>query len=103
MNTHEIPELGRRLVTGLMVFHGVFAADILIEALNFNNTSTAAYIVNTEHSQSRGRHWVAIIQEPGGRFEFFEPLGYGSWEYANLNIFNAVAFNYHEFQSSDKH
>ena len=99
MNTHEITELGRRLVTGLMVFHGAFAADTFIEALNFNNTSTEAYIVNTEHSQSRGRHWVAIIQDPGGRVEFFDPLGHGPWEYANLNIFNAVAFNSNELQN----
>ena len=99
INTHEITELGRRLVTWLMVFHGVFAADTFIEALDFNNTFTAAYIVNTEPLQLRGRHWVAIIQEPGVRFEIFDPLGHGPWEYANFNIFNAVAFNSHKLRN----
>ena len=44
MNTHEITELGRRLITGHLAFHGVFAAGTFIEALNFTNNSTAAYI-----------------------------------------------------------
>ena len=99
MNTHEVNELGRRLITGHLAFHGVFSADTFIEALNFTNNSTAAYIVNTERSHLPGRHWVAIIQEPGGRFEFFDPLGHGPWEFANLNIFNSVAFNSHELQN----
>ena len=73
MNTHEITKLGRRLITEHLAFHGVFAADTFIEALSFTNNSTAAYIVNTEQSHLPGRHWVAIIQEPGGRFEFFDP------------------------------
>ena len=80
MNTHEITELCRRVIRGQMAFHGVFATDTFIEALDFSNQTTAAYIVNTEHSHTRGRHWVAIIQEPGGRFKFFDPLGHGPWE-----------------------
>ena len=99
MNTHEITELGTRLITGHLAFIEVFAADTFIEALKFSNNSTAAYIVNAEQSHLPGRHWVSIIQEPGGRFEFFDPLGLGLWEFANLNIFNSVAFNSHEIQN----
>ena len=77
MNTHEITELGRRLIRGKLAFNGVHAADIFIKALDFNNQSTLACIVNTEQSSSHGRQWVAIIQEPGARFEFFDPLDTG--------------------------
>ena len=100
MNTHEITELGRRLIRGkLAAFNGVHAADTFIETLEFSNQSTLAYIVNTEQSSSHGRHWVAIIQEPGARFEFFDPLGNGPWHYTNLNMFNSVAFNSHALQN----
>ena len=95
MNTYESAELGRRIIRGEMAFNGVYAADTFIETLDFRNQSTLAYIVNTEQSSSHGRHWVAIIQEPGDMFEFFDPLGHGPWHYANLNIFNSVAFNSH--------
>ena len=99
MNSHEITELGRRLIRGELTFIGVFASDTLIESLDFTHQSTAAYIVNTEQSCTRGRHWVSIIQEPGGRFEFFDPLGHGPWDYANLNMFGSVAFNTHAIQN----
>ena len=99
MNTQEISEIGRRLIRGTIAFNGVFAADTFIEALDFSIQSTAAYIVNTEPSYARGRHLVAVIHEPGGRFEFFDPLGHGPWEYANLNIFGTIAFNSHALQN----
>ena len=86
MNSHEITELGRRLIRGELTFIGVFASDTFIESLDFTHQSTVAYIVNTEQSCARGRHRVAIIQEPSGRFEFFDPLGHGPWDYANLNV-----------------
>ena len=99
MNSHEITELGRRLIRGGLTFSGVYAADTFIEALDFTHQSTTVYIVNTEQSCARGRHWVAIIQEPGGRFEFFDPLGHGPWDYANLNMFGSIAFNTHALQN----
>ena len=43
----------------------MYAADTFIETLDFSNQSNLAYIVNTEQSSTHGRHWVAIIQEPG--------------------------------------
>ena len=99
MNTQEINELGRRLISGDLAFVGVYAADTFIETLDFSNQSTLAYIVNTEQLTSDGHHWVAIIQEPGARFEFFDPLGHGPWHYAHLNLFNSVAFNSHALQN----
>ena len=99
MNTHEIAELGRRLISGEFAFNGAYAADTFIETLDFSNQSTLAFIVNTDQSTLYGRHWVAIIQEPGARFEFFDPLGHGPWHYANLNMFNSVAFNSHPLQN----
>ena len=62
MNSHEITELGRRLIRRELTFIGVYAAHTFIEALDFTHQSTAAYIVNIEESCARGRHWVAIIQ-----------------------------------------
>ena len=99
MNLHEITELGRRLICGEFTFIEVYATDTFIEALDFTHQSTAAYIVNTEQSFARGRHWVAIIQEPGGRFEFFDPLGHGPWEYANQNMFGSLAFKTRAIQN----
>ena len=99
MNTYDITELGRRLIGREMAFNGVYAADTFIETLDFSNQSILAYIVNTEQSSSHGRYWVAIIQEPGDRFEFFDPLGHGPWHYTNLNMFKSVAFNSHALQT----
>ena len=99
MNTHEITELDRRLIHGRMAFNGMFAVDTFIEKLDSSNQTTAAYIVNTEHSCTRGRHCFAIIQERGGRFELFDPLVHGPWEYANLNIFGTISFNSHALQN----
>ena len=86
MNTHQITKLGWRLIRGELAFNGVYAADTFIETLDFSNQTTLAFIVNTEQSSSHGRHWVAIIQEPGARFEFFDPLGLGPWHYDKLNV-----------------
>ena len=82
-----------------MEFHGAYAADMFIEAIDFSNQSTGAYIVNTEQSYSRGRHCVAIIQKAGKKFELFDPLGHAPWDYANRNIFGSIAFNSHELQN----
>ena len=98
MNTHEINEVGRRIIHGNYSFKGVFAADTFIESMDISNQLPFAFIVNTDRSESRGRHWVAIIQEHG-RFEFFDPLGLGPWHYPNLNIFSVVSYNSHSLQS----
>ena len=98
MNTHEINEVGRRIIHGNYSFKGVFAADTFIESLDISNQLPFAFIVNTDRSESRGRHWVAIIQEHG-RFEFFDPLGNCPWHYPNLDIFSVVSYNSHSLQS----
>ena len=70
MNTHEITKLSRRLIREKLAFNGVYVDVTFIEMLDFSNQSTLAYIFIIEQSSSHGRHWVAIIQEPGSRFEF---------------------------------
>ena len=68
------------------------AADTFIKALGFSNQSTVVYIVNIEQSHARGRHCVGIIQDICGKFELFNPLKLGQFEYANLNMFGSLAF-----------
>ena len=98
MNTHEINEVGRRIIHGHYTFKGVFAADTFIESMDVSNQLPFAFIVNSDQSVSRGQHWVAIIQD-NGRFEFFDPLGHGPWHYSNLDIFSAISYNSHALQS----
>ena len=87
------------VIHGHYTFKGVFAADTFIESLNVSNQLPFACIVNTDQSVSCGQHWVAIIQEHG-RFEFFDPLGNGPWQYTNLDIFSAISYNSHSLQSN---
>jgi len=80
-------------------FCGVIPIDQLP---NKKLSETCNFIVNTDKSTGRGKHWVAIYAPKNGLIEYFDPLGIKPmneeiYEFIRLNSTNYL-YNNHPIQ-----
>lgn len=77
MNTLEINDAMSGNPVTCKSFRGVFPADKLPKPITDGNEHKlpAAYIVNTENSDSSGSHWLAIYQGEAGKADVFDSFG----------------------------
>ena len=70
MNNREIVALLTRDPRARRVFRGVFPRDKLPHRVQLG-----AYIINTDHSQGPGKHWVCVWFDGQGEAEYFDSFG----------------------------
>ena len=85
--------------TSKKYFIGVFPRDLLPTKINY----PSSFIVNTDNSNKRGEHWLAIYVDGHRKLDFFDPMGlppvfYGLDGYIN-NIADSYQFNKMQFQN----
>ena len=74
---------------------GVFPRDKLPPPLRHGG-----YIVNTDNSDQKGQHWIAIWRNDDGHVEFMDPLGRKP-EYYGWTFTVPVKWNQRQIQSDD--
>ena len=74
---------------------GVFPRDKLPPSL-----LPGGYIVNTDNSDQRGQHWIALWRSENGHIEFMDPLGQKP-EYYGWKFTVPVQWNQRQIQSDD--
>jgi hypothetical protein len=76
MNSFEIAAVMRRLMKNSSVrFLGVFAFDRMPNPAKIYVYSPCCYIVNTDKSSKKGKHWVAFFHLSARSIEFFDSFG----------------------------
>ena len=71
MNNREIIALLTRDPRARRVFRGVFPRDKLPQYVK----GVSAYVINTDHSQGPGKHWVCVWFDGQGGAEYFDSFG----------------------------
>ncbi|KAF0151264.1 MAG: hypothetical protein FD188_3457 [Ignavibacteria bacterium] len=76
MNHGQIVEIMKMLFKNSPVnFLGVFTSDNTPDAIRVSGFSPCCYIVNTDVSGGRGKHWVAFFHLSSRSIEFFDSFG----------------------------
>ena len=90
MNNKEISRVLERLINpNLCNFLGVFSGD-LIPNMTFVNRYPAAYVVNSDTSESPGEHWLAFYYYDKDICEFFDSYGLSPFAFG-FNIHPSVS------------